>query len=196
MQSPYHGLSEKKWNSKTVELIAQHPLKTQDIVAVVLDSWRAIFDSKIGTHGFRIGVDIFPKPQIMGFFLHELIPLEFAARSPGQWRGDEAAGEKDLVCVSDSRYSVEIKTSSHRSQVFGNRSYAQAPTDSKKSKSGYYIAVNFDKFTNANAMPQIRLIRFGWLDHTDWIGQASDTGQQARINAVSERAKLLTLFPS
>jgi hypothetical protein len=179
---------------KTRRLIAAHPLSSKEIVEVVLLSWDAIFKSKIGPHGFRIGKHLFPKPQIMGFLLHELIPLEFSARYPLVWRGDKSSGEKDLVHVPDDGFSLEIKTSSHKTQIFGNRSYAQQSTDSKKSKAGYCLAVNFEAFAKSRPIPRIRRIRFGWLDHDDWIGQRAATGQQARLRPECESKKLLVLY--
>ena len=132
----------------------------------------------------------------MGFLLHELIPLELSARHPELWRGDENSGEKDLVYIPKREFSLEIKTSSHKRQVFGNRSFAQVSTDSKKSKAGYYLAVNFEAFSKNRARPRIRRIRFGWLDHDDWVGQKAATGQQARIRPESESKKLLVLYES
>lgn len=193
MPSPYDGLDPKQWIEKTKELVAGHPLKAEEIVEIVLSSWRAIFESKIGPKGFRIGVHISPKPQIMGFFLHELIPLEIATRYPGKWSRELTVADKDLVCVFDPRFSTEIKTSSHPSQIFGNRSYAQVGATSKKSKAGYYLAINFENFKGKKA-PQIKTIRFGWLDESDWIGQRAQTGQQAHLKPEAERTKLLTLF--
>ena len=34
---------------------------------------------------------------------------------------------------------MEIKTSSHKSQIFGNRSYAQKSSATSKKKTGYYL---------------------------------------------------------
>jgi len=194
-QSPYSKLAVGQWAERTAELIDAHPLSKEEIVEIVLMAWEAIFDSRIGPREFQIETHIFPKPQIMGFFLHELIPLELATRHPGEWRGDITADEKDLVYLPRPEFSTEVKTSSHRTQIFGNRSYAQKPSDSKKSKGGYYLAVNFEKFEKGkSARPQIRRIRFGWLEHTDWIGQAAATGQQAHLNPDSEGKKLLILY--
>lgn len=149
----------------------------------------------MGTKGFRIGVDIFPKPQIMGFFLHELIPLELAARYPMEWRIEKTAADKDIVNIPDDSFSIEIKTSSNPSHIFGNRSYAQGGSLTKKAKDGYYLAINFEKFTGQKKQPEIRRIRFGWLDSTDWIGQKAATGQQSRLPTAVENYKLLQLFP-
>lgn len=193
MDSPYLGLSEKEWLSVTQEIVYRHPLSTEEIVDAVLASWQSIFDSRLGTKGFQIGQDIFPKPQIMGFLLHELIPLELAAKHPDNWRGDTNAADKDLVYIPDDSYSVEVKTSSDPNHIFGNRSYAQGTSKGKKGKSGYYLAVNFEKFSVAKK-PSIRLIRFGWIDSHDWIGQKSATGQQARLSSDVENYKLLQLY--
>jgi len=195
--SPYENMQVREWSDKTNELLENYPLNADEIVAPVLEAWSSIFESKIGRHGIQIGKDIFPKPQIMASYLHELIPLEFAYLYPGKWRGDETADEKDLVYIPDRSFSAEIKTSSSKNKIYANRSYAQAPTTSKKSKNGYYIAVNFGKFDPKKPTPQqppIKLIRFGWLDHTDWKGQAKPTGQQASLNPDSDRDKLAIIY--
>ncbi len=192
--SPYLNLSQDKWEDKTRRLIAAHPLTEKELVEVVLKTWKSIFKSTIGRHA-KIGVDIFPTPQMIGLFLHELIAMEIASRYPDKWRRGDASDEKDLVYPPNRRVSIETKTSSHASGIFANRSYAQVPTDRKKSKSGYYLAVNFQPIKRGVPNPQVRKIRFGWLDHTDWIGQKAPTGQQAHLNPNTRKAKLLPLYP-
>lgn len=193
--SPYQGLSPKQWQQKTQALIRAHPLNTDEAVEIVLKVWDEIMTSAIGSKPFKIGIDLLPKPQIMAFFLHELIPLELALRYPNVWRGDKSPNEKDIVYISNQSYSVEIKTSSHPTQIFGNRSYAQKSTTAKKNKSGYYLAINFEKFSPTNTNPKITRIRFGWLDHKDWTGQKAPTGQQAHLSGDVEKYKLLQLYP-
>ncbi len=194
-ESPYLDVPQDRWREKTEELIARHPLRDEELVEVVLQSWDSIFASRLGTHGYRIGTHIFPKPQIMGFLLHELIPLELADRHPKVWRIDKSGRDKDLVHIPDERLSVEIKTSSHPNQIFGNRSYAQPSPASKKAKAGYYLAVNFQKFKRDGPQPKIVGVRFGWLDHSDWIAQKASTGQQARLAGHVYGSKLIQLFP-
>ena len=80
--SPYLGKSFEQWEKVTAELLKKHPLNHGEIVDVVLQSWRDIFNSKLGPKEFQIGRDIYPQPQIMAFLLHELIPLELASRQP------------------------------------------------------------------------------------------------------------------
>ena len=85
MSDPYEGLREDQWRTKTEELLSAHPLDIDEVVDVVLGCWGSIFRTRIGGKAL-IGVHIFPRPQVMGSFLHELIPLEFSARYPGIWR--------------------------------------------------------------------------------------------------------------
>lgn len=195
--SPYDGVDVKEWLPITKKLLCQHPLKSEEIVEVVLQSWQDMFDSKLGPKEFKIGKDIFPQPQILAFLLHELIPLELATRYPGKWRRDLSGADKDLVYEPNDQCSVEIKTSSSANGIFGNRSYAQPTQGDKKSKAGYYLAVNFDScIENNTEAPQIRLIRFGWLDHSDWVGQAAASGQQAHATPEARKYKFLTLYSS
>ncbi len=196
LPNPYDGLSEDQWLPKTEELLAGHPLKADQLIDVVLSQWNAILGSTIGGK-LQIGKDVFPIPQIMGSYLHELIPAELQRRDESLWRRDTASDEKDLVCLADPFYSTEIKTSSHKTQIFGNRSYAQPPSaTSKKSKSGFYITVNFERWIDVvDRPPAIRQIRFGWLDHTDWKAQNAETGQQARVLQPAYKGKLPVLYP-
>ena len=194
--SPYSGTATTSWSTITDTLLDAHPLKGPELVDVVLISWKAIFETRIGPAGFRIGTDLEPQPQIMGFLLHELIPLELQRRYPGQWRRQQTKYEKDLVYELDHTLSVELKTSSHGAQVFGNRSYgkpAKTTEIGRKGKAGYFLTVNFEKFSGPK-LPEIRAVRFGWLDHDDWISQAAETGQSARLRAEAYQYKLRTLY--
>ncbi len=191
--SPYENQPVSNWLNITKRLIRRHPLAADEIVEIALASWVSIFASTIG-NTFLIGRDIFPKPQIMGFFLHELIPLTLAKKYPDKWRKEEVASEKDLIYIPDDTFSVEIKTSSSSRNIYGNRSYAQEANSVKKSKSGYYLAINFQHFSTKITKPKITIIRFGWLDHTDWKGQTAATGQQARLSPNVEQNKLITLY--
>ena len=195
-ESPFEGVPPDDWLRITSRLIEQHPLRPEDIIQVTLDAWNGIFESSIGSKPFVIGLDIFPQPQIVGFLLHELIPLELSVSRPDFRRGGDSGSEKDVIYIPDNLYSMEIKTSSHATSIFGNRSYAQQGSSAKKSKSGYMLAVNFPKIVPGEAIPPaIRRIRFGWLDHKDWIGQRAATGQQARLSKEAALYKLLLLYP-
>jgi len=202
-ESPYKGLRSSSWAAKTDELVTHHPLDDAELVEVVQQAWSDVFSSKFGSKPFEIGVDLFPKPQILAFLLHELIPLELNRRHPCLWRGDTSATEKDLVHIPDQSRSVEIKASSNPSLIFGNRSYAQkrgaakkgkGTRQAKKSKSGYVLAINFEALSPSNPKPRITMIRFGWLDHSDWRGQRAATGQQASLPPNVLTGKLKTLY--
>lgn len=192
-QSPYAGAPQADWPAITEQLIQSHPL-TPHIVDIVMDAWQGLFSTSIGQMGLKIGVDIFPRPQIIGALLHELIPAGIAVAFPGDWRKEQDKSDKDIVCVPNDYYSIELKTSSNKTQIFGNRSYAQKTNASGKSKDGFYIAVNFEAFNANTANPRILKIRFGWLDHTDWIAQTASSGQQARLAPETYRDKFVTLY--
>lgn len=195
MASPFDGVPASGYADITRQLIKAHPLQAGELVEVVQVAWKDIFASGFGVKQFKIGTHIFPQPQIMAFLLHELVPLELASRYAGDWTIQRDAGDKDVVYLKDDRFSIEIKASSHKSKIFGNRSYAQQPTVGKKSKDGYFLTVNFDKCSVSDPTPCIRQIKFGWLDHTDWKGQVASTGQQASLKPEAENYKLLRLFP-
>lgn len=131
--SPYADLPVEQWSAKTSELIHLHPFDTSEVASIVLDSWDAIFQSALGRKGYKIGRDIFPRPQVIGFLLQELITLELMDRHPGLWRGEVSSNDKDLVYILDDNFSVEVKSSS-QSRIYGNRSYAQQGASSKKKK--------------------------------------------------------------
>lgn len=168
-----------------------HPLK-DELKDIVLDSWKQIFDSKIGE--YQIGKDIFPSPQIISFFLHELVAHNISKKH-SEYRVGINKDEKDIHCASDTKFGIEIKGSSDKSNIFANRSYAQPSSDSEvKSKNGYYLAINFEKLSKDNPNPKILLIRFGYLVHEDWIAQKAATGQQARLAAETYKEKFVTLY--
>lgn len=193
-KSPYNDIPVDKWANTTQKLIEEHPLEVNFLVETIINSWENILNAKIDT--YYIGKDIVPKPQIMGFFLHELIPLKIQDKFPDQWRLEKNACDKDIVCIFNSKFSIEIKTSSSGKNIYGNRSYSQETNSCKKSKSGYYLAINFEKFNehNLDQLPKITMIRFGWLDHEDWQGQKASSGQQARLSKNVEKNKLLKIY--
>jgi len=197
MTSPYNGQPTSNWKEITQQLINNHPLNEKELVDVVLTSWKSIFASRFGNAGFTIGKHIFPKPQIMGFLLHELIPLELESRYQGLWNIDKYKIDKDCVFTPDNYSSFEIKTSSNPTKIFGNRSYAQAnltSSNARKSKDGFYLTVNFEKFDKNDTQPKIKLIRFGWLDSSDWRGQKAATGQQSNLPPEIYDGKLKLIY--
>jgi len=165
-----------------------------EVVKIVLASWEDIFHSKIGARGYEIGKDIWPEPQIMGFLLHEIIPLNLAAAHPGEWQRCAGADQCDAVHVPNDDWSFEIKTSSSRSGIFGNRSYAHLSDVARKRRGSFFLAINFGKFGRDNVRPEIALIRFGWLGSKDWIGQKAQSGQQAHLTKEAKAYKLRIIY--
>ena len=197
MNSPYYGIPESKWKDITRQLVEEYPLDMNDIVDAVLNAWDGILRSKIAGE-LQIGIDILPGPQIMGNYLHELIPIMLERKFPGEWSRDIEKSDKDLVYLPNRFYSTEIKTSSNANNIYGNASYGQEDSSnaSSKTKDGYYIGVNFEKFDQApyGQMPRIRKIRVGWLDHSDWHSQSASSGQAATISPIVRDNKLLLIY--
>lgn len=195
--SPYEGKQISEWKSITESLIEEHPLSKQDIIEAVFESWDGILKTMIANR-LLIGKDIFPTPQIIGNFLHELIPLVLEEKYPGKYSRDKEKKDKDLIYVPNPYYSAEIKTSSNPNNIYGNASYGQEDSSNKsaKNKDGYYITVNFEKFipNDPAFIPRIRKIRFGWLEHTDWHSQGASSGQAATIPVEVRDNKLITLY--
>lgn len=195
--SPYEGMPQSQWKSKTEELVRLYPLSMTEIIDVVFEAWDGIMKTKIADR-LAIGIDIFPQPQIIGNYLHELIPVILEQRYPGDWSRDLSKADKDLVYIPNRYFSTEIKTSSNPNNIFGNASYGKEDSSSTSSKSrdGYYLTINFEKFqpSNLNDKPGIRKIRFGWLDHSDWHSQAAASGQQSHISPEVRDNKLLLIY--
>ncbi len=192
--NPYENLPIEKWYDKTQELVNNHPLSKEELIDSVFESWDKIFNTFIGNE-LKIGRDIKPSPQILGNYLHELIPIYFEKKYLGDWHKDKTKFDKDLVCDFDNFYSIEIKTSSSKKEIFGNRSYGiQNDRGNTKKKEGFYLAINFEKCNEIDELPDITLIRFGWLNHTDWISQSAQTGQQARLSKDADLYKLIILY--
>ena len=85
--SPYENLPEIQWKETTKRLINDHPLSQDVLISTVLEAWDGILRTKIANE-LQIGIDIFPTPQILGNYLHELIPVFLEKNYPGQWTRD------------------------------------------------------------------------------------------------------------
>jgi hypothetical protein len=185
---PYKNADAERWFEITRELVRKHPL-TPYIVDFCLKSWESILNGKINTYLNLLIREMSISPQATGALLHDIIPEYIRKKVKGFRKGN--GNEKDIVCIYDDGYSMELKTSSQKS-IYGNKSYAKS--DIGKSKDGYYLTVNFEKIAIKN--PKILLIRMGWLSHSDWIGQKSETGQQASLTKEAKKNKLIELYPN
>lgn len=192
--SPYNKKDVPEWLEITKSLIDEHPLSAEQIVRICLKSWDQIFSSKIGGI-IQIGEEIALTPQMIGNFLHVLIAHNLSVEESHLWRIEQTTEDKDIVYIPDNYYSFEMKSSSSKNDIYGNRSYGQLVTNGKgkKSKDGYYLAINFTKPMKGEKA-EITKIKFGWLDHSDWIAQSAATGQQSRLTPEAKKFKLLTLY--
>ena len=193
MPSPYPR-DVSAWSATTDRLLSAYPIRMKEMVEVVLTSWEDIFHSRFGAKGYQIGVHIWPEPQIIGFLLHELVPLNLSTIRPKTWRRGRSANECDAVYIRDDSKSFEIKTSSSISGIFGNRSYAHVSEAARKRRGSFFLTVNFQKFDRADVRPEVSLIRFGWLGPEDWIGQLAQSGQQARLTRDAKAFKLRIIY--
>jgi hypothetical protein len=189
--SPYAGKSEEEWDRITRRILAKHPLDQDTILSVALTAWNHLWQTTIGSGDTAVpllGVTV--PATVVGYFFEILFGRELERRFPGVWRGGLGGGEKDLVHVPDPKLSVEIKTSGQSGyKIYGNRSYGQKVKDdrlAKKDKSGFYITANF-------VGTKLSLIRFGWIDASDWQPQKSPTGQMAGLPERVYRHKLVKL---
>lgn len=184
--NPYRGASREEWRSITEKIVKKHPLNSC-IVDLCLKSWQSILHGKINTYLNMKISEMSISPQATGALLHDVIPEYISKEVDGFRKG--VGTEKDVVCEYNEEFSFEIKTSSQKS-IYGNRSYAKS--DGGKGKSGYYLTINFEKILSNDS--RILLIQMGWLDHSDWIGQKSETGQQASLSKEARENKLIVLY--
>jgi hypothetical protein len=189
MDSPFADSLGTDWVSIRDRVLAAHPLTEELIVEAVLTAWKTIL---LGKFGELTILDLQPQPQIMGFLLHELIPVEIAKRAAG-WRRGKAKTERDVHCDDDLAKSIEIKTSSNANNLFANRSFGKRSARSKAVVGAYYIGVNFEKFGGPQT-PRIRKIRFGWLDPDDWRAQKEESGQSATFSKEVRDKKLKVIY--
>lgn len=196
MKSPYENKNVSEWKQITENLLAQNPIyeKREELVKIIFDSWKCIFESKICA--LQLGKDFIPSYSNLGFFIENLTALKLAEKYTTQWKHGKDKNEKDIVCLDNSDFSIEVKSSSSSKYIFGNRSYAQAESKkATKEKSGFYLAINYEKFKKNNLeVPQIVLIRLGFVEHSDWRAQKSAKGQQARLSSEVYEGKFITLY--
>lgn len=191
LDDPYASLPDYLWPQRTVELLDQHPLTGTQVVDAVLEAWERILLTRVaGAISLR---EAKPSPQLLGSYLHLVLPLVLNEIDPGNWRQDRAKHEKDLVYLPDDFYSTELKTSSAKGKVFGNRSAAQPPGPGAKDSMGYYICVNTGRFTSESDA-KITYIQWGWISRADWRGQAAATGQQASLSPAVYAGKMVRLY--
>ena len=125
MLSPYANIDIAHWKSKTMKLIEQYPLSSEEIRDIALKTWQILWQTKIGTGKLAIRLDEIDVPAaVIGYFFEKLYARELEIRYPDQWRGGRSKSEKDLVCLTNPFFSTEIKSSGQLgTKIYGNRSY-------------------------------------------------------------------------
>jgi len=195
LKSPYINRPVTEWASITKRLIDEFPLSSQALVDVVQAAWSDLFTSSIGQAKLVIGTDVYLPAQATGVLLERLIIYHLQRLDP-KWSGGKNKAHKDVVFAEDERFSFEIKTSSSRSGLYGNRSNGHRAEARLKHRTGYYLVVNYKLPTEEDTRKWLWRIRFGWIDDEDWKGQSQPTGQQASVSRHVASLKLVTLFSS
>lgn len=176
MKSPYEGKEKLEWGNITEHLVFSHPLMQNNgnyLTWMVQQVWNCMMNTQFGQIACLKDLT-YSTSMISGLF-HELFAKFLSQRHPELWKTGNLANEKDLVYIPNSFYSFEIKMSGQKGQqVFGNKSYCSEGARIQKQKSGYYLIIHFYQST-------LCMIRFGWIDFSDWKPQKSSTGQQASL---------------
>jgi hypothetical protein len=191
LQSPYEGKDKSLYQAVTKELIRNHPLSLDETEKIATFCWQVLWETKIGYGETCLRLQELDIPAtVVGYFFEKLFAHELGKRCWGKWRGGSAKDEKDLVYIPDNGFSIEIKASGQLgTKIFGNRSFGQKGVQKNKEckdKSGYYITVNFYQQI-------LTLIRFGWIDFSDWQPQKAPTGQMAGLPDYVYESKLLVV---
>lgn len=109
--SPYENLPDTQWKKVTKKLVNEHPLSSDILIDTVLEAWNGILKTKIADE-LQIGKDIFPTPQILGNYLHELIPVFLEKKYPGQWTRDIEKKIKILYVLQT--HITQLKSKLHQ----------------------------------------------------------------------------------
>ncbi len=193
LTSPYLNRPHAEWRTITRDLVEAFPLPANVLVKIVEMAWADLYNASFGDTGLHIGTDIFLPAQATGVILERLIAVRLHKQFPN-WRGGNTKIEKDIVCTDQPYFSFEIKTSSSKNGLYGNRSTGHRAEGRTKFRSGYYLVVNYKLPTENDLSNRILNIRLGWIDDEDWVGQAQPTGQQASIGIALARLKLIEIF--
>ncbi|TLX16021.1 ScaI family restriction endonuclease [Rhizobium sp. MHM7A] len=192
LPSPYHGFDFELWPAVTKTLVDAFPLTCSQLFDVAVEAWKDAISTRIGRRELRIGLDIEMPAQAMGSMFEKLIAVSLTAM-PVPFRGGlSQATEKDIVCEDDPYFSFEIKTSTHKHGIYGNRSQGKSSPRRKKFRAGYHLVANFKSPSLACPSGQFGL-RFGWLDGADWKSQKAESGQSAHVPAHILKVKLVEL---
>lgn len=155
------------------------------LLKATFNAWKDIEQLTLGD--FKIGRDFKPTGQLIGNLLHILIPKHMELLDKDFQIGTKKE-DKDILWNKHSDFAIEIKTSSSKSGVYGNRSYPKG--DNIKDKNSYYLIINYTNF-DENANGYIHSIKVGYIRKEDWKAQDSETGQQSYLK---DKSILRTIY--
>ena len=193
MNSPYANKPLNEWENITKKLVQQFPVKKHEMRTVVEDSFKDYLNLTISEFKLQVGKDIFFLAQATGVIIQKLITLKLSKLQKNTWKDGDKKYEKDVVNINKNQFSFEIKTSSSKSGIFGNRSMGHISKNKTKERSGYYLIINYKLPKEEDKDFQIYKLRFGWIDDNDWKGQNSPTGQQSTISSDCKSYKLVEI---
>ena len=193
MVSPYKDIKIYNWKSITTKLVDSFPIKKNELKECVEKAFDEYLKITISSLKLQVGKDIFFPAQATGVIIDKLIGTIIIKEKGNEWKSGDKKSEKDVVNTLNDKYSFEIKTSSSKSGIFGNRSMGHRSEKKIKSRSGYYLVINYKLPKEDDKSLEIYKIRFGWIDDEDWKGQASPTGQQSTISKECKDLKLIEL---
>ena len=192
--SPYKNKDISEWMSITEKLINKFPIKLNDIKNLVEKSFADYLSITISEAKLQVGRDIFFPAQATGVIIQKLIARKLEIFQSSKWREGDKKKDKDIVNIQDNSFSFEIKTSSSKTGIYGNRSMGHVSENSIKKRSGYYLIINYKLPKEEDREFLIYNLRFGWIDDEDWIGQKSPTGQQSTISKSCRSLKLISIY--
>ena len=160
------------------------------VVRAVEKSWSTLWTARIGPLPLaRMHLDA----QATGKIFQELLAYALHDED-ARWRHPDAprhARDPDFV-FENPAYNFELKTCGQAGgrAVFGNRcSSAGIASDTGKSRSTWLLTINYSLVEG----PRLNIVRFGFVDSTDWIGQRAATGNSSRLNPEAYASKLRIL---
>ena len=168
-------------------ILMNFPLEPSEIRELVEESLLDVFESPYGSMELWNGTDIFLTGQAIGNLFQVFFTKRLVRLYPYTWREGCQRDEMDVVCIPKPEYSFEIKTSSSKSGIYGNRSYTKHGDMMHKVRGGWLLAVNYKRPTPASPHWKIHKIRFGYVDCSEWRGQRTDTGQASSVSPIAKR---------
>ena len=123
--------------------------------------------------------------------LDDITDIDLIEYMKEHWSG---VGKTDKDFFKLPKYfGIELKTSQSKGAT-GNKSYANAEhSENAKSKSAFYIIINYDKPSAPNYTVNNVHAYFGFLDQMDWVFYADKSGT-AKINNNLLKTRFIQIY--